>query len=77
MLILAGVTISLLVGNNGILSQATRAVEEHEKAEEGEKVRLAAVAAIDSKDLRVDKGRLTTELNNAFGKDNWNIDEKI
>ena len=72
LLILAGVTISLVVGDNGILSQATRAIEENKKAEEGEKVKLAAVAAIDTKDLRVKEGLLRAQLENAFGSNENN-----
>lgn len=40
LLILAGVTIATLTGNNGILTQTTRAKEESEKAEIIEQIQL-------------------------------------
>ena len=45
LLILAGVSISMLGGENGIITQAIEAKDENEKAEEKEKVQLAATAA--------------------------------
>ena len=45
LLILAAVSISMLGGENGIITQAIKAQDENEKAEEKEKVQLAATAA--------------------------------
>ena len=45
LLILAGVAIATLTGENGIITQAIESKEENEKAEEKEKVQLAAQAA--------------------------------
>ena len=45
LLILAGVAISMLTGENGIINQALQAKEQNEIAEEKEKVQLAAQAA--------------------------------
>ena len=45
LLILAGVSISMLGGENGIITQAIEAKDENEKAEEKEKVQLAVTAA--------------------------------
>ena len=45
LLILAAVSISMLGGENGIITQAIKAQEENEIAEEKERVELAAVAA--------------------------------
>ena len=45
LLILAGVSIAMLTGNNGILTQATNAKDETERAEIAEKVNMAIQAA--------------------------------
>ena len=45
LLILAGITIAMIVGDNGILNQATRASDETEIANEKEKVELSAIGA--------------------------------
>ena len=45
LLILAAVSISMLTGENGIITQAIKAQEENEIGEEKEKVQLAATAA--------------------------------
>ena len=46
LLILAGVTIATLTGDNGILRKATEASEQTKLAEEKEKVKLAALGAL-------------------------------
>ena len=46
LLILAGVTISMVVGDNGVLNQATKASDETEIADEKEKVQLSATGAL-------------------------------
>ena len=46
MLILAGVTMATLTGENGIISQAKKAKEASKKAEDDEKANLANMAAI-------------------------------
>ena len=46
LLILAGVTIAALSGDNGILQNAGRAKEETEISEEKENVQLSAVGAL-------------------------------
>ena len=45
LLILAGVSIAMLTGENGILTQATNAKEETTKAEEEEKIKLAVTGS--------------------------------
>lgn len=45
MLILAGVSISLSVGNNGILTQSQKAVQENEKSKVEEEVKMAMAEA--------------------------------
>ncbi len=56
LLILAGVSISMLTGENGILTQAQNAKEETEKAQEDELIKLTALEA-------------TTNLSNTIYKD--------
>ena len=46
LLILAGVTIATLTGDNGILTRANNAKEQTENAEEKEKVKLSSTAAL-------------------------------
>lgn len=46
LLILAGVTIATLTGDNGILTKATEAKEQTELADEKEKVELSATGAL-------------------------------
>ncbi len=45
LLILAGVSIAMLTGDNGILTQAQNAKEETEKAAEEEKIQLAVIGS--------------------------------
>lgn len=49
LLILAGITIGLVTGENGILAQATRATEATEIAQEKEQIALAYNAAVAKK----------------------------
>ena len=62
LIILAGVAISMLSGDNGILKQAATAKEETEKQSEIEKVRLAVTAAMMNKDHKINKEDLDAEL---------------
>ncbi len=63
LLILAGVSIAMLTGDNGILTKATEAKRETEIAEEEEKVRLAIASAIDDNG-NFNKSAFETELGN-------------
>ena len=49
LLILAGITIATLTGNNGIVTKANEAKEKNEIAEEKEQISLAISAAIANK----------------------------
>ena len=79
LLILAGVSIATLTGENGILTRAREAREETEDAKEEEVIKLAVVDA-----LTAGEGKLTTEnlqksIENQFGSDrkvkrNWTMD---
>ncbi len=76
LLILAGVTIAALTGDNGILSRATDAREQTDIAEEKEKVALAAQAAlIDNNGREILQQDLEKELENGFGKNKYSVEE--
>ena len=64
LLILAGVSITMISSQEGILKKATSAKETQKNATEVEKVKLAVQAAIMNENGTVDK----TELNNELGK---------
>ncbi len=61
LLILAGVTIAMVVGDNGILTRARQAKAETETAEFVEKVQVAAVGSLNT-DGKVDLENLKSEL---------------
>ena len=66
LLILAGVSIAMLTGNNGILTQAQKAKNNTEFASAKEKVQIAVMGSYDnSKDLNFEK--LKTEIRNQGG----------
>ncbi len=71
LLILAGVTIATLTGDNGILTKAQSAKKVSTDAEIEEKVKLAVIASKINESNTVDTDELTTELNNQFGNDGW------
>ena len=61
LLILAGVTISTLTGDNGIITRATQAGEETKKATAEEQVELSIIGSIGT-DGNIDLGKLNEEL---------------
>ena len=68
LLILAGVSISMLAGENGIIEQAQRAKKETEIGEEKEKIDLAISGAASRSDSGiVTEENLIKELNNLIG----------
>ena len=69
LLILAGVTIATLTGDNGILTKATESKDKTEEGEEEEKVKLSAMGAL-AKDNggEIKEGYLDEELANQFGE---------
>ncbi len=76
LLILAGVTIAALAGDNGILSRATDAREATDIAEEKEKLALAAQAAlIDNNGREILQQDLDKELEKGFGKNKYSVEE--
>ena len=67
LLILAGVTITMLTGENGILNQATNAKNATDKSEFEEQVSLAVMAAKTNKTGSINTSDLETELNKISG----------
>ena len=68
LLILAGVLIAMLTGQNGILTQANNAKDETEQANAKEKVELAVIATMSqSKRGTLDADKLVTEITNHYG----------
>ena len=69
LLILAGVTIATLTGDNGILTKATESKDKTEEGEEEEKVKLSAMGAL-AKDNggEIKEGYLDEELASQFGE---------
>ena len=67
LLILAGVTINMLTGNNGILKQATNAKEANSKAEFEEQVKLAVIASRVNDTANIDLKTLNEEINKING----------
>ncbi len=78
LLILAGVSIATLTGENGILTQAGNAKTQTEIADEKEAVEMAATYAITKGEIN--KPNLDEELNNRPGSENYTsqvVDEGI
>ena len=77
LLILAGVTIATLTGDNGILTKATESKDKTEEGEEEEKVKLSAMGAL-AKDNggEIKEGYLDEELASQFGEKgtDYNLD---
>ena len=64
LLILAGVTIAMLTGDNGILTKAQSAKTQNDKASVKEKIELAVQASRINTDVSIDRSVLETELLN-------------
>ena len=76
LLILAGVSIAMLTGDNGILTQATNAKERTDKATEEEKIQMAVLGSsiVDNGYAEVlDTDDFTKELQNQFGSQSLDI----
>ena len=67
LLILAGVTVITLTGDNGLLQKATTAKEENEQARELELIKLAVASAKLAGEGTITKENLESELNSNFG----------
>ena len=76
LLILAGVSIAMLTGENGILSQATNAKESTDKATEEEKVNMAVLGssiADNGYSEILDEASFRQELTNQFGNNGYDL----
>lgn len=76
LLILAGVSISMLTGNNGILTQAQSAKENTEKVSEEEKIQLAVIGTQQKNNGYneiLDETSFKNELNNQFGNQELDV----
>ena len=67
LLILAGVSIAMLTGQNGILTQAQKAKTTTENKSAEEKVKLAVMAARAQSEGALDADKLVTEITNNYG----------
>ena len=72
LLILAGVSIAMLTGENGIIKQAQKSQKETGVAEEKELIRLVAseIKINEASNIIVDKSKLQSIIDNSFGKNN-------
>ena len=76
LLILAGVSIAMLTGENGILTQATNAREKTTKAEEEEKIKMAVMgSSVDNNGYVevLDETSFKNELANQFGSQSLDV----
>ena len=73
LLILAGVTIATLTGNNGILTKATESSETSEREKTRERIGLSVQAANIIGRGQLEYNNLNEELKNEFGEDNYKI----
>ena len=75
LLILAGVTIAILTGDNGILNKATEASEKTKIAEEEEKVKLSATGALAKENGEgISQDSLEEELGKYFDSTDFNVE---
>lgn len=73
LLILAGVAIMTLTGDNGIITRVSAAKKLTEEASVKEQVQLAVTAGMANKNLRVDQDLLEEALTNSFGEDGYTL----
>ncbi|MCI8273857.1 MAG: hypothetical protein HFJ55_07255 [Clostridia bacterium] len=77
LLILAGTSIAILTGENGIISQARNAKDNSEKAEFEEKIKLAVIASrINEEGTKINLEKLEKELINNVKISKENINKK-
>ena len=76
LLILAGISIAMLTGDNGILKQATHAKGQTERASDVEKIQLAVItASIKNNGYTeiLDEASFRQELTNEFGNNEYDL----
>ena len=75
LLILAGISISMLSGDNGILQKATDAKKRSDEAQIIERIQLAYHSALTGGQGSYTKESLESELEKEFGENNYNVDD--
>ncbi len=77
LLILAGISISLLAGQNGILNRATQAKEENEESKEKEEIGLAVTASRINENgyEEINQSNLQKAINDQFGEGKVNVQD--
>ena len=75
LLILAGISIQMLSGDNGILTRAGDAKTMTDEAQIREKIQLAYHSALTGGKGSYTKESLEEELENEFGENNYNVDD--
>ena len=79
-IILAGVTISMVIGDNGVLSNAQNAAITGTQAREEEQVKTAAMAAMTISSINgnigIEKQYFDEELKKEFGTGNYRLEEE-
>ena len=73
LLILAGITIAILTGDNGILTKATESSETSEREKTRERIGLSVQAANIEGRGQLEYNNLNEELKKEFGEDNYKI----
>ena len=73
LLILAGISISMLTGQNGILKKASEAKSQNRIAQNGELVNLSAIDALSQGEGTITDANLKTALNNNIGEGKYEI----
>ena len=73
LLILAGISIMTLTGDNSILRQATSAKEKSEVAQAEERIKLAVNSAYMDENGKLNYEKLVSELDNEFKNGNYDI----
>ncbi len=77
LLILAGISINLVLGNKGIVNRAKDAKEKTEYAQESEKVQYAVVDALDGKTTTIQTEKLKEALKNEFNLSDTEINNRL
>lgn len=73
LLILAGITIAMLTGDNGILTKATESSETSEREKTRERIGLSVQAANIEGKGQLEYNNLNEELKKEFGEGNYKI----
>ena len=77
LLLLAGISIMMLNGNNGIINRAIEASKKSQDTQIEERVKLAYLAALISKEEKPLKELLNEQFDNEFGKNNYQLSDDL